>query len=85
MPLSKGTMGLYKTHHCKCNIITYLIKYILLSIHGLFILFTLGFLVRNKFSLFRDMTLTHNYTLKINLLSHNPGTPVRESIPNPLL
>ena len=23
MPVSKGTTGLYKTHHCKCNIITY--------------------------------------------------------------
>ena len=55
MTLSKGAMGLYKTHHCKCNIITYLIKCILLSIDGLFILFTLGFPVRNRASLFQKM------------------------------
>ena len=52
--LRKGTQyGCLYKRRSHCNIITYIIKYILLSIHGLFILFTMDFPVKNIVSLFQ--------------------------------
>ena len=76
MPLSKGTTGLYKTHHCKCNIVTYLL-FIYLSIYGVSILFTLDFLIEQIIFVPYDSLTT--WLLWQNKLSDSRRCPYRSN------